>query len=155
MSHLSRSLKKRFNTYFLSLDVDSVNEKPLQNDLQHSFVAQVFYTVLQLQYMIKFLICTYFNPNRHTVPCIPNRYGERGACEGLSPSPTLSTSRSISHWWARWVSVACLSHVLRGGTGRAGGGGPGGGVGERGVSAPHSQCTEPIHTKFYNFLLSY
>jgi hypothetical protein len=47
---------------FLSLDVDSVNEKPLQNDLQHSFVAQVFYTLLQLQYMFKFLICPYVNP---------------------------------------------------------------------------------------------
>jgi hypothetical protein len=60
VSHLCRSLKKRFITYILSLDVDSVNEKPLQNDLQHSFVAQVFYTVLQLQYMFKF--CPYVNP---------------------------------------------------------------------------------------------
>ena len=41
------------------------------------------------------------------------------------------------------------------GDGPSGGWGPGGGVGVRGVSAPHSQCTEPIHTKFYNFLISY
>ncbi len=27
------------------------------------------------------------NPNPHTVPCVPNRYGKRGACAGLSPSP--------------------------------------------------------------------
>jgi hypothetical protein len=68
-----------------------------------------------------------FNPNPHTVPCVSNRCGKRGACAGLSYSLTPSTRRSISHWWARRVSVACLSHVLRGGTGRAGGGGPGGG----------------------------
>ena len=67
------------------------------------------------------------NRNRHTVPCIPNRYGKRGACAGLSYSITPSTSRSISHWWARRDPVACLGHVLRGGMGRAGGGGPGGG----------------------------
>jgi hypothetical protein len=63
------------------------------------------------------------NPNPHTVPCVPNRYGKRGACAGLSYSLTPSTRRSISHWWAQRVSVACLSHVLLGGTGRAGGGG--------------------------------
>jgi hypothetical protein len=68
-----------------------------------------------------FLTRFFFNRNRHTVPCIPNRYGKRGACAGLSYSLTPSTRRSISHWWARRVSVACLSHVLRGGTGRAGG----------------------------------
>ncbi len=96
------------------------------------------------------------NPNPHTVLLIPNRYGKRGACAGLSPSPTPSTRQPISHWWARWVSVACLGHVLREGTGRAGGGGPGGGEGGvRGVSAPHIQWTGPIHTKFYNFLIPY
>ncbi len=42
-----------------------------------------------------------FNPNPHTVPLIPNRYGKQGACAGLSPSPTPSTRRPISHWWAR------------------------------------------------------
>ncbi len=41
------------------------------------------------------------NPNPHTVPCVPNRYGKRGACAELSYSLTPSTSRSISHWWAR------------------------------------------------------
>ncbi len=96
-----------------------------------------------------------FNRNRHTVPCIPNRYGKRGACAGLSYSLTPSTSRSISHWWGRRVPVACLGHVLRGGTGRAGGGGPGEGGGMRGVSAPHIQLTGPILTIFYNFLISY
>jgi hypothetical protein len=30
------------------------------------------------------------NRNRHTVPCIPNRYGKRGACAGLSYSVTPS-----------------------------------------------------------------
>ncbi len=61
------------------------------------------------------------NRNRHTVPCTPNRYRKRGACAGLSYSLTPSTSRSISNWWARRVPVACLGHVLRGGTGWAGG----------------------------------
>ncbi len=32
-----------------------------------------------------------FNRNRHTVPCIANRYGKRGACVGLSYSVTPST----------------------------------------------------------------
>jgi hypothetical protein len=64
----------------------------------------------------------HLNPNPHTVPCIPNRYGKQGVCAGLSPSPIPSTRRPISHWWARWVSVACLSHVLWGG-GWAGQGG--------------------------------
>ena len=104
------------------------------------------------------LYCRYletFNRNRHTVPCIPNRYGKRGACAGLSYSVTPSVSQSISHWWARRVPVACLGQVLRGGTGRAGDGGPGGGGGVRGVSAAHSQLTGPILTIFYNFLISY
>jgi hypothetical protein len=45
--------------------------------------------------------------------------------------------------------------VAGGGTGWAGGGGPGGGGGVRGVSAPHSQLTGSIHTKFYNYLNPY
>ena len=32
----------------------------------------------------------WLNRNRHTVPCIPNRYGKRGACAGLSYSVTPS-----------------------------------------------------------------
>ncbi len=73
------------------------------------------------------ILQTYLSPNRHTVPCIPNRYGKRGGCAGLSPSPTPSTRRSISHWWARWVPVACLGHVLRGGRAGRGVGGWAGG----------------------------
>ena len=89
---------------------------------------------------------TYFlNPNPHTVPLIPNRYGKRGVCAGLSPSPTPSTRRPISHWWARWVSVACLGHVLRGGTGRAGGGGPGGGGCERRKCVSHPENRAYTH----------
>ncbi len=74
-------------------------------------------------------LCTVFyvhvNPNPQTVPLIPNRYGKRGACTGLSPSPTPSTRPPISHWWALWVSVVCLGHVLRGGDGPGGGWGAG------------------------------
>jgi hypothetical protein len=75
--------------------------------------------------------------------------GYEGRARDSRHPPPPSTRRSISHWWARWVSVACLGHVLRGGDA------PGGGEGVRGVSAPHIQWTEPIHTKFYNFLISY
>ncbi len=96
-----------------------------------------------------------FNPNRHNVPCIPNRYGERGACTGLSPSPTPSTSWSISHWWAQRVSVACLSHVLRGGRAGRGGGGRAGGRRERRKRASHPVNRAYTHNilQFSYFLL--
>ncbi len=91
------------------------------------------------------------NPNSHTVPCIPNRYGIQGACAWLASSPTPSTSRSFSHWWARWVSVACLSHVLRGGTRRGGGGGLGGGGGhERRKHASH-----PVNRAYTHQILQF
>ncbi len=96
------------------------------------------------------------NPNPHTIPCIPNRYGIRGACAWLASSPTPSTSRSISHWWARWVSVACLGQVLRGGrAGRGVGAGRGGGR-ERRKCASHPVNRAYTHQilQFSYFLLS-
>jgi hypothetical protein len=82
----------------------------------------------------------YINPNPHTVPLIPNRYGKRGACAGLSPSPTPSTRRPS---------------VSRPRVGGGGGGGPGGGGGGERCKRASYPVNRAYTHKIYNFLIPY
>jgi hypothetical protein len=70
----------------------------------HNFLPEVMFPheVLFCRYTVK------FNPNPHTVPCVPNRYGKRGACAGLSYSLTPLWIPIYNYSYRKFIYVSIL-----------------------------------------------